>query len=350
VGSLPVDHRCRFQEIAPDVRVPLRSRLAAAATLLLLVLPALAADPPPTPAWAHPEPVREARMFSKGGLSTLDFESSPAFAADGRRLWFVKSTPTRSHHSILFTQSSGGAWTTPEMLTFSGQWSDSDPHLAANDTKLYFASNRPAEARTGFADDDLDLFVTELWSADTWSPATRLPAPVNGPHDDFTPFVAGDGALWFASRRPGGKGGADLWRARPRAGGGWERPENLGGAINTRGDEFAPWVARDGSWVVFASTRPEGRGGTDLWVSRREGAKWSAPRNLGGHVNTIRDELSPVVTPDGKYFFWTSCRSFVDEPTERTWAYADLLGRLRMAGNGLGDFYQIELAELGLAR
>jgi hypothetical protein len=78
------------QEIAPDVRVPLRSRLAPACTLLLLVIPVFAADaPPPNAAWAVPDAVREARMFSKGGLSTLDFESSPAFAADGRRLWFV---------------------------------------------------------------------------------------------------------------------------------------------------------------------------------------------------------------------------------------------------------------------
>lgn len=338
------------------MRVPLRSRLAPACTLLLLVIPALAADAPSMPdvanppAWAHPEPVREAKVFAKGVLSTPDFESSPAFAPDGRGLWFVKSTPTRSHHAILFARYSGAAWGTPEMLTFSGQWSDSDPHVAANGAKLYFTSNRPGEARTGFADDDLDLFVAERWSDDAWSPATRLPAPVNGPQDDFTPFVAPDGALWFASRRPGGKGGADLWRSSPRAGGGWERPVNLGSAINTRGDEFAPWVASDGSWVVFASTRPEGRGGVDLWVSRREGGKWAAPRNLGGHVNTIRDELSPVVTPDGRYFFWTSCRSFVDEPTERIRTYADLLGHLRMTGNGLGDLYQIDLAELGLTR
>ena len=66
--------------------------------------------------------------------------------------------------------------------------------------------------------------------------------------------------------------------------------------------------------------------------------------NLGEKVNSIGDDFSPVVSPDGEYFFWTSCRSFIDVTPPNPISYSELLGRLRGTRNGSGDLYMIDLS------
>lgn len=61
----------------------------------------------------------------------------------------------------------------------------------------------------------------------------------------------------FASDRPGGAGGWDLWQATLHDGR-WQQPEPLQPPFNSAGDELDPYMSRDGHWLLFASDR-EGR-------------------------------------------------------------------------------------------
>src|SRR5690242_3415474 len=67
-----------------------------------------------------------------------------------------------------------------------------------------------------------------------------------------------------ATRAPGAR--ADLAREAPAE---WSEPVNLGAPINTAAIESAPALSADGLTLYFASDRPGGFGGTDLWVSHR---------------------------------------------------------------------------------
>lgn len=69
--------------------------------------------------------------------------------------------------------------------------------------------------------------------------------------------------------------------------------------------------------------------------------------DCGGHfINSIGNEYSPVISPDRKYFFWTSARGFADTPLEKRLDYQELTNKLRSPRNGLRDIYQIDLSVL----
>ena len=75
--------------------------------------------------------------------------------------------------------------------------------------------------------------------------------------------------MLFASDRPGGHGGFDLWYS-VYSSQGWSAPVNMGDNINTEYDEYRPMVVSTGEWfindlMIFSSNRPGGLGGFDLY-------------------------------------------------------------------------------------
>src|SRR4029078_11296190 len=84
----------------------------------------------------------------------------------------------------------------------------------------------------------------------------------------------------------------------------------------------------------------------DLYITYQRDGAWSKPANLGDQINSSGNEYSPAISPDGKYFFWTSPRGFADKPLEKRLDYAELITKLRGPQNGLGDIYQIDVSAL----
>jgi hypothetical protein len=125
-----------------------------------------------------------------------------------------------------------------------------------------------------------------------WTVPTNLGPTINGPSNDFGPAISKDGlSLYFTSNRFGGFGGQDIWFSqRHTKDDVWGPPMNLGGIINTPGNEAVPALSRDGHWLFFASTRPGGSGDQDIWASWRvhtdDDFGWHEPFNLGTGVNS----------------------------------------------------------------
>ena len=91
-------------------------------------------------------------------------------------------------------------------------------------------------------------------------------------------------------------------------------PENLGRRINTESREYDPFIAPDESYLIFASERPGGLGAADLYISFREaGGAWGDPKNMGTAVNSSAADYTPMLSPDGKYLFFTSSRQAQDD-------------------------------------
>lgn len=134
--------------------------------------------------------------------------------------------------------------------------------------EIIFSSNRNG---------DHDLYMVNV-PAETdiiaflGQPSGPSPLPVsvlNSGHNDKCPYADGD-LLVFASDRPGGFGGYDLYYAI-RYGNNWSEPVNFGSRINTEYDEFRPIVAYNYEFVndlmIFSSNRPGGKGGFDLYYA-----------------------------------------------------------------------------------
>lgn len=285
-------------------------------------------------------------IFAGGVISTGDFDSHPAFTPEGNTLYFVRSTPDFNLWTILVSRFARGRWGTPEIAPFSGRYSDADPFITADGSRLYFVSNRPAP---GKSTSDLDIWVMENTGAG-WGAPKNIGPPVNSPGNEWYPTVTADGTIYFGSDREGGKGRTDIYRSR-LVDGRYAEAENLGGAINTQFNEFEPLIAPDESFMIFmAGGRADGRGGSDLYLSYNRAGAWTRPSNLGDKINSSGNEYSPKISPDGQYFFWTSTRGLAERPPGRRLTYQELLNRLRSPGNGLGDIYQIDISVLGIGK
>ena len=263
-------------------------------------------------------------MFAPNLVSTERGELNAVFSPDGREFYFTRSDAQR--RSIMQVLEQDGAWGRPGRVGFAGDYSAVDMAFSPDGRRLYYCSNRPL-AGAGEAKQDNDIWVVTR-TAQGWSEPVNLGETVNSPADDYYPTFTSAGDLYFSSRREGGRGGNDIYRSR-LVDGKLQAPENLGAPINTEKWEFDPFIAPDGSFLLFSSSRPGGLGDSDLWVSfRGADGSWSEPRNLGAPINTIGPDYTPMLTPDGKYLFYTSGPT---GPDDLYWVDARVIERLRPA-------------------
>lgn len=137
----------------------------------------------------------------------------------------------------------------------------------------------------------VDLFVS-YFRGGTWTEPELLRGVNNSKADDFAPVLSPDGqTLYFASSRPGGQGGNDLYKSTLGANNRFSAPENLGDQINTPGNENFPAVAADGT-LYFSSDGHPGFGKLDLFRVERTGKV----ANLGQPINSTGDDFAPLLT------------------------------------------------------
>ncbi len=120
------------------------------------------------------------------------------------------------------------------------------------------------------------------------------------------PALSSDGRiLIFASDREDSLGEMDLYMTR-MAGGTWMEPVNMGGFINTRGNEMYPFLDKDNN-LYFSSNGRKGLGGFDIWMCRFDGKAWAYPVNLTSVINSYNDDIAFTIDlKDGVSAFYTS--------------------------------------------
>ena len=138
-----------------------------------------------------------------------------------------------------------------------------------------------------------------------WSAPRPVSAAVNAFDHHWLFSIASDGTLWFSSAHEGGAGGRDIYYSR-LVDNVHQAPRNAGPVINSAADEQTPFIAPDGSYLLFVS---RGRGGTGgdfrFFISYRAAdGNWTSPAALSGKIEGIQQALCPLVTPDGRFMFF----------------------------------------------
>jgi len=141
-----------------------------------------------------------------------------------------------------------------------------------------------------------------------WSEPENLGPVVNSGAWDSQPSFSSDGkTLYFASKRPGGKGSSDIWMTSLQPDGSWSIPENLGDSVNTKFEEMAPFIHPDNQTLYFASRGHPGLGGLDLYQTKKDSSgRWKTPVNLGYPLNTCADEITLLVNTKGDLAYISS--------------------------------------------
>ena len=234
----------------------------------------------------------EVMRWDVPGVSSPAWESHPAIDPRTNDLWFVRSDSHFSGWQLMWSRCLAGGWSAPAPAPIAAAAGiEADPWFSADGASLYFISSRA----TGTSDSaGLDIWVASRDAQGNWNGPARLPEPVNSAHAEWFPRPAADGWLYFGSRRPGGFGKDDIWRARRVATGGWQ-VENAGAAINSTGSEYEFQPAADGRWALLATD-------DGLFRVERGAEGWKPGVRLGAAINATGTEIGPLLSPDGIAF------------------------------------------------
>lgn len=142
---------------------------------------------------------------------------------------------------------------------------------------------------------------TAIRTANGWGTPQLIPLVNTNGYESKQPFITADGTkLFFASDKPGGAGGFDIWYATLENG----KPvtiTNAGSSINTEADEQAPFYHAQSNTLVFASNGKVGMGGYDLFASKWNNGQWTEAMNLGKPVNSSRDDIYYYAGADSEF-------------------------------------------------
>jgi len=108
------------------------------------------------------------------------------------------------------------------------------------------------------------------------------------------PAVSSDGKMMvFASDMAGTNGGLDLFITK-KDGDKWSAPQNLGKGFNTSKDECFPYIDTDNN-LFYSSDGLAGYGGYDIFTCRFDGTGWARPVNLSKKINSENDDIAFVI-------------------------------------------------------
>lgn len=250
------------------------------------------------------------------GISTAKSEYLAIITPDNSLAFYIRSTPVNQMDRVwesqqmreLFTMSTrqgSGQFDAGIMLPppFNQQPNEGGPTLTIDNKHLYYTITK-----NGTEGPNTDLYTSDFVNGE-WTDVRPLGERVNDPvWWDSQPTVSADGkSIYFASNRPGGQGGIDIWMTQLGADGQWGVPVNLGPTINTERDEKSPFIHSDSQTLYFSSQGHPGMGGYDIFFARQdEKGNWKIPVNIGIPINTENDELGFFVSTDGLTAFFNT--------------------------------------------
>lgn len=262
---------------------------------------------------ADPVPFEPVNIGS--AINTRYDEYWPSLSADESILVFTAQIPIDENNpqvyrnrqeDFFYSEFKDGRWQPAKNAGYPPNTSNNEgaQSISANGKILFFtACNR---------DEGLgrcDLYFSEK-KGDRWTKPLNLGPPVNTASNEKQPSVSADGrVLYFVSDRGGGRGGYDVWISRRSNDGTWQEALNAGDSINSEGDEQSPFIHPDNQTLYFSSTGWPGLGRYDIYMSRKnESDRWLPPVNLGYPINTWNNEEGLIVNARGNKAYFSSDR------------------------------------------
>jgi Tol biopolymer transport system component len=292
-------------------------------------------------------------LVGPGVISTGLQETSAAVSADGKTLYFMRSDFAEKDDTILVSHRRGQDWTTPEVVSFSGQWHDSEPALSPDGKRLYFVSNRPVHdgdvpvmAEMGgqtFA--GTNLWYVEQQSDGRWGKPVHVDGALNDGAMIYNPSVASNGDIYFSAHRDDSGKAYQVYVARHTANG-YAKPERvaLGDLEHNRMD---PCVDPDQRFLIYAGNEGDSLGSADLYIAFREpDGRWGKPLHLAGDVNSTALENAPSLGRQfGELYVSSSRQSTVNFPKPKD-DIASLQQRLGEPLNGSRNVWLFDISDV----
>lgn len=207
------------------------------------------------------------------------------------------------NEDIFMSKKVDGTWQKPESI-IELNTIDNDAAIAISNDGQNLFLYKASETDNG------DIYVSQMENNKFGDPA-KLKGEVNTNSWEGSVTISTDNSkIIFASERPGGFGGKDLYVAYRMPDNSWGKVKNLGSTVNTDKDEDAPFIHPDGRSLIFSSEGHNTMGGFDIFVSDLDeiDSTWKSPKNLGYPVNSTNDDIFYIVSADGKRGYYSSIK------------------------------------------
>ena len=267
---------------------------------------------------ASPVPFNPINLGS--GVNTDRDEYYPCITADEQTLLFtrlVKDDRVRQgkQEDFYLSVKKNGQWQQAEpVVDINTVKNEGAPTLSADGQTLIFTACESGDGtwggdRQGYG--SCDLFFSYK-TPNGWTPAQNIGSGINtGTWESQPSFSANGRTLYFVrgKRTAGGIKEQDIYYSYIMDNGGWSAPMKVPGRVNTIFEEESVMIHPDGQTMYFSSNGHSGMGGLDIFMSRLlPNGDWDTPVNLGYPINTHADENSFQVTAAGDKALFASDR------------------------------------------
>ena len=264
----------------------------------------------------HSKKKAKKKEFHRGGAQSQNLggainsqydESMPCISGNGRVIIYQSNRIVGGEEALeggtgeenwdlwVSYRTDAGTWTAPAILEgVNSDYFDGHASLSSNGKKLYFVSNRPNGG------EDMNIWFTRLRDG-VWKKPLKLTKTINTSERETFPSIGPDGKTLYFTRKDG------IYVAK-RVNYRWQKPRRLPRAVNSGNDEAAPAIHIDGRTLYFSSKRRGGRGGYDLYLSRKRGRRWGRAVNLGAEINGPGNDLFVSIPGSGKFLYYSSER------------------------------------------
>ncbi|MES2794802.1 MAG: hypothetical protein V4683_02495, partial [Bacteroidota bacterium] len=257
-------------------------------------------------------------------------------------IYFTVQSPSQEISQIAYMQKRNGKWSAPQLLPFSDQYSDLEPFLSPDQTKLYFASNRPLDDSSSPKKDHDIWYVTRQSQKDDWSKPINIGTPINSENNEFYPSVSVNNNLYFTSDATTATSKDDIYFSKYENGS-YQKPMPLDSNINSNGYEFNAFVSAKEDFLIFTKYNSEGGVGSgDLYLSTKDKeGNWLPAKNLGTTINTKFMEYCPFYDEAHETLYFTSRRSSLEARKFKD--LSDFNQYVSGKENGLSKIYKIKI-------
>jgi len=289
--------------------------------------------PPETPEFFMKELIQ-------GPFNTRDISIS----LDGTEIYYTIVAPKNKISAIVYVKKVSDQWSEPEIVSFSGQYSDIEPSLSPDNTYLYYSSTRPDS--TGADPKDYDIWKVER-KGSNWGDPINLGEVINTDKNEFYPSVTNSGNLYFTAQYEDTKGREDIYISEFHNGN-YTQPYSLSDSVNSETWEFNAYVTPDERVIFFSSFgRADDLGGGDLYASIKLNGSWSGAVHLD-KVSTWGLDYCPYLDEKNGAFYYTSEDSDIKGHYDSALNYNSFMEMINQPKNGYGNIMWIKAEALNL--